>query len=78
MINITVHAKCISLNNQPCMARDTLVDLNPDEYNQGLRYCLFTVNLDRCSDIGNTLDDISSRICVPKETDNVNLNVFIW
>ena len=27
---------CISLNNQPWMTRPTLIDLNSDEYNQGL------------------------------------------
>ena len=29
---------CMSLNNQSCMARPARFDLNPDEYNQGLRY----------------------------------------
>ena len=24
---------CISSNNQACMTRSTLIDLNPDEYN---------------------------------------------
>ena len=37
---------CISLNNQPCMIRSTLIDLNPDEYNQGLCYYAFLINLD--------------------------------
>ena len=27
---------CISLNNHPCMTRHTLIDLNPNDYSQGL------------------------------------------
>ena len=32
--------------NQPLMTRSNLIDSNPDEYNQGLRYYPFTVKLD--------------------------------
>ena len=31
------------------MTRPTLIDLNPDENNQGLRYYPFMVNLDKCN-----------------------------
>ena len=30
---------CIPLTNQACMNRNTFISLNPDEHNQGLRYC---------------------------------------
>ena len=43
------------------MARSTLIDLNPDENNQGLLYCSFMVNLYRCNGSCYTLDDLSSR-----------------
>ena len=49
MDNVSSLAICISLNNQLCMARPTLIDLNPDEYNQGLRCYPFMVNLDMCN-----------------------------
>ena len=58
------------------MTRPTLIDLNPDEYNQGLRYYPFMVNLEKCSGGYNTLDDRSSQICVPNKTEDLNLNVF--
>ena len=29
--------KFISQDSEPCIARPTLIDLNPDEHNQGLR-----------------------------------------
>ena len=38
MVNVSDQRKCISLNNQPSMARPTLIDLNPDECNQGSHY----------------------------------------
>ena len=49
MTNVSNFTTCISLNNPPCLIRLTLIDSNSDEYNQGLRYYLFIVNLDRCN-----------------------------
>ena len=58
------------------MTRPTLIDLNSDEYNQGLCYYPFMVNLHRYNGCCDTLDDISGRICVPDKTEDVNLIVF--
>ena len=33
------------------------------------------VNLDRCTESCNTLDDPSGRICVPNKTEDANLSV---
>ena len=49
MANASSFTKCITLNNQPCMTRPTLIDLNPNKYNQGLCCYPFMVNLDRCN-----------------------------
>ena len=68
--------KCMGLNNQPCLSRPNLTDLNPNEHNQGLCHYLFMVSLDICNVICNTLVDSSSRICVANKTEDVNLNVF--
>ena len=54
--NIFEIPTCISLNNQPLMT-DLLIDLNPDEYNQGLCYYQFMVNWDRCNGIFNSVND---------------------
>ena len=35
MVNVSYFTTCISLHNQPCITRHTLIDLNPDKYNQG-------------------------------------------
>ena len=45
--------KCVPLNNQPCMIRLTLIDLNPDEF---LHYP-FIVNMTRCDESCNTVED---------------------
>ena len=42
---------CISLNNEPCLARP--IDLNPD----GLHYYPFMVSSDRCARNRSFLDD---------------------
>ena len=71
IINVSSYPTCISLNNNPI-----LTDLNPNQYNQGFCYYPFIVNLDRCNGSWNTLDDTTSRICVPNKTEDVNLSVF--
>ena len=35
--------KCVSLNDEPCMVRPTLIDLNPVE----LKHYLFVISLDK-------------------------------
>ena len=39
--------KCVSLNNEPCMIRPTLIDLNPVELN----YYPFLISLDKCREV---------------------------
>ena len=62
--------KCISLNNEPCLVRPILIDLNQNEFH----YYLFMVSLNRCNGYCNTLDDPSGRIYVPNKTENMNLD----
>ena len=65
-------AKCICLNNEPCLSRLTLTDFT----NSNLNCYLFMVSLDRCNGSFNTLHDLSRIICFPNKTEDVNLNVF--
>ena len=46
-----VRTKCLSLNDELCMVRPTLIDLNPVE----LRYYPFMISLDRCNGSCNVL-----------------------
>ena len=64
--------KCVSLNNEPCMTRRTLIDLNTDELN----YYLLMIIPDKCNGIFNAVDDLSAKICFPTEKKDVNVKVF--
>ena len=57
------------LSDEPCMVRPTLTDMNPNE----LKYYPFMISLNKCTGNCNVL---SSKICVPKETKDINLNTF--
>ena len=48
----------MSLNDEPCMVRPTLIDLNPVK----LKYYLFMISLDKCNGRYNVL---LPKICVP-------------
>ena len=45
--------KCVSLNNRPCQARPTLVDINSNE----TLFYSFTVSVTKCGGSCNTTDD---------------------
>ena len=47
----TLATKCLSLNDEPCMIRLTLIDLNPVE----LKYYPLMISLDKCSGCCNVL-----------------------
>ena len=55
------------------MARPTLIDLRPDDCNQGLRYYPIMVYLDKCNGSFNSLDNLSNRIYVPSKIKDVHL-----
>ena len=40
------------------------------------RYYPFAVKLDKCVGSCNTLKDLSNKVCVPDNTEDLNLNVF--
>ena len=56
--------KCLFLNDEPCMARPSLIDMNPVE----LKYYPFIISLNKCTGSCNVL---SPKICVPKETKDI-------
>ena len=63
--------KCVSLSHEPCMARPTLIDLNPIGFN----YYPFMISLDNSNGSYN-VDDLFTKICVPSKTKDVNVKVF--
>ena len=53
--------KCMSLNNEPCMTRPTLIELDPVKFN----YYPFMISLDKCNGSCKTAaDDLSGKVCV--------------
>ena len=68
--------KCLSLNNQQCKTQPTFINLHANNYIEGLHYYSFPVNLDRC--VGNCiiLINLSNKVCVPKEKEDLSLSVF--
>ena len=58
------------------MTQPTVINLNSNEYTQGLCYYTFAVNLDRYVGSCNTLNDLFNKVCVPNETEDLNLSVF--
>ena len=54
---ISDQTKCLSLNDEPCMVRPILTDLNSVE----VKYYLFMISLDKCTGSCNAL---SLKICV--------------
>ena len=61
--------KCLFLNDEPCMVRPTLIDLNSVK----LKYYPLTISLDKCT---GSYIVLSPKICVLKETKNINVKVF--
>ena len=64
--------KCISLNNRPCPARATRVDISSNE----TIFYSFTAKFDNCCGSCNTNGDPHARDCVPNNVKNMNFKVF--
>ena len=58
------------------MIHSTLINLHPNEYTQELPYYPFAVNLERCVESCNILNDLSNKVCVPNKTEDLNLSMF--
>ena len=76
IVNASNHTKCLSLNNHQCIVQVSLINLHPNEYNQGLCYYPFAVNLDRCVGSCNTFNNLSNRVYIPSKTQDLDLHVF--
>ena len=70
----TLATKCVSLSNEPCMTRPTLFYFNHIK----LYHYPFKISLDRCDGIFSVVDDLSTKVCVPSKTKDVNVKVLIW
>ena len=64
--------KFVSMKNQQCKIRSTLIDLNLDE----LHYGSFIISINRCDGSCNTVEDPFCRTFFPNKIEDVNLKVF--
>ena len=76
LVNGSNHTKCILLTNQKYMVQPTLIDLHPNEYSQEFHYYSFLVKLDRFVGSCNTLNDLSNKLCIPNNSEDINLSGF--
>ena len=65
------------LSNQKCTTEPTFINLHCNKYSQELYYYPFAVKLDRCVGSCNTLNDLSNKVRVPNETEDLNMHDFI-
>ena len=70
--NITNALECVSMNNQACIVRPEIVDINS---NNAIFYP-FSVKINRCSGNCNNISDPYAKICVPDTLKNLNVKVF--
>ena len=75
IINTSNHTKCISLNNQQCLTLPSHINLHPNEYIEEFHYYPFAVSPNRRKESCNTLNDLSNRVCVPNNREDLNLCV---
>ena len=66
--------ECVSVLNHKCMPIPKILNVN-----EGIGEALFypyNVLINKCSGSCNTLDNLMSKICVPKIIKNVNMKVY--
>ena len=73
-LSVLLATNCIPLNNEPYIARPTLIDWNSSE----LHYYLFMFSLGRYNWSCNILDGLSGRICLPKNRKCKFEKYLIW
>ena len=66
--------ECVSVVNQKCMPRPTILDVN-EGVGEALFY-LYNVLVNKCSGSCDTLDNPMSKLCVPNIIKRVNMKVY--
>ena len=74
IVSASTVTKCVLLSYSKCMTEPSLTNSHSNEYCQELHYYPFVVKLDRCVGICNTLNDLSTKVCVPNRTEHLNLS----
>ena len=75
LVNRFNHTKPVSLINQKCMIKLSLINLHPNEYSHPneLHYYPFAVKLDRS--VRSCNNDLSNEVCIPNKIEDLNIRV---
>ena len=65
-----------SLSNQKYMIQTNLINFHPNKDSQEFHCYPLAVKLDRCVGSCNTVTDLSNKVCVPNEREDLNLSLF--
>ena len=57
IVRASNHTRCVSISNQKSFNQPTVINLDPNGLHQGFHYYPFAVNLGRCVESLNTLND---------------------
>ena len=74
LANGSNHKKCVSLSNQKYIIQP--FNLHTSEYSQECHYYTFAVTVDKWVESCNILNDWINNLCLPNNTENLNVNVF--
>ena len=64
--------KCVSMNNQECIIRPQLININSNEPS----FYLYSIKVNRYSGSCNNIKDLYTKICVPDVVKNINVKIF--
>ena len=70
--SITGVLNCVSLNNEKCMVRPKIADINSDNP----IFYPFSVKINKCSGNCNNINNPYAKICVPDTVQDLNVRVF--
>ena len=64
--------ECMSMNNQKCMSRTKIMNLNPNEP----VFFPYSIKINKCSGSCNNINDPFAKLCLPDIIKNINVKVF--
>ena len=64
--------ECVSVNNKECKVRTKIKNINSNEP----PFYSYSIELNKCSDSCNNINDPYAKVCVPDVVKNINVKVF--
>ena len=64
--------ECVSVTNQECMARPTIIDVNKNE----IVFYPLSIKVNKCSGNCNNINDPIAKLCIPDIIKDMNIKVF--